>query len=84
MSELKPCPFCGSDYLDAGGGFVTCKTCTAQGPYDDDGPEWNRRAPTQADALLREAREALVPAMTYMVDVGLLSRIDAYLREKKE
>lgn len=54
MTNLKPCPFCGSTDLiegdDYGSGYVVCLTCQANGPYDDglanaarDG--WNTRQP---------------------------------------
>ncbi len=37
MSELKPCPFCGSEHLifDEGyiGGMINCKRCDAAGPW---------------------------------------------------
>lgn len=32
MSELKPCPFCGSDNLYKEGGRICCEDCDTQGP----------------------------------------------------
>lgn len=57
MSELKPCPFCGStDVHTSPNGenyaYVYCNTCGAEGPTNDIGSvamTWNRRAqPAQA------------------------------------
>ncbi|WP_088925853.1 Lar family restriction alleviation protein [Burkholderia multivorans] len=52
MSELKPCPFCGSDsvFMLGGSYCVQCGNCGAEGPWNDDDPKvaidaWNRRAP---------------------------------------
>lgn len=56
MSNLKPCPFCGSDNAkhfgyDAAGEpehFVQCLECSTTGPYAEDETSavehWNRRA----------------------------------------
>lgn len=55
MTELKPCPFCGSKDLQMHtcSFYVQCKQCCADGPWNDDGEEaaiedWNARYnPTQ-------------------------------------
>ena len=55
MSDLKPCPFCGSDDVQVyNSSFVECKNCWATGPIfenpddEDDGTDeaidsWNDR-----------------------------------------
>lgn len=50
--ELKPCPFCGSDDVEAldmeGKHYVACYDCALEGPFHDSRAEavaaWNRRA----------------------------------------
>ena len=60
MSELKPCPFCGSNNvsfnhcgLEKGVVFVMCNMCCTFGPtgvHDEDAAEkWNRRAESQCE-----------------------------------
>jgi hypothetical protein len=47
MEELKPCPFCEGTDLKAGGGWVMCLGCYAEGPYVDaetKGEERNAKA----------------------------------------
>lgn len=59
LKDTKPCPFCGGKKLklfDIGGVSyltVTCKTCMADGPQEDDDERehsavarWNRRSLT--------------------------------------
>jgi len=69
-SELKPCPFCGSeaqqrssviergDYGDTIRYNVGCPQCDASAGWDDYEDvavsAWNRRAPSEAVGLLRE------------------------------
>jgi hypothetical protein len=54
ITDLKPCPFCGSSDLDVFANTVSCDQCGCDGPRQD-GPEmycdrriaieaWNRRA----------------------------------------
>lgn len=55
MSELKPCPFCGSGDVafwrihehGEQEGFISCKTCWADGPIEDSctkaAESWNKR-----------------------------------------
>ena len=52
MTELKPCPFCGSkkiqDNYDWGYFWVECKDCKCKGPdsfedYEKALQKWNRR-----------------------------------------
>lgn len=53
MSELKPCPFCGSNNVDLSGYLngryydVACMACEAKGPVaqlaDGAAEAWNRR-----------------------------------------
>lgn len=55
MSELKPCPFCGSenvmidDLFDNGTHTVFCGDCQSKSPncceYNDAVESWNTRAP---------------------------------------
>ena len=63
MTELKPCPFCGSTDLshevDDGLAWKKCDKCGATGPavskYDEDGdPDWNTRTPPPVDSELVE------------------------------
>jgi Lar family restriction alleviation protein len=50
--ELKPCPFCGSGYVELSqdGCYVLCRLCDAEGPFivptgeDKAIAAWNRRA----------------------------------------
>lgn len=60
MSELKPCPFCGSDEIGredfaSGGELITlrCLNCGAIGPitykFDAALATWNRRAEVKGD-----------------------------------
>lgn len=55
MTQLKPCPFCGSTRVDqlthisALADFVHCNNCCTQGPFHNDDPAaardaWNTRA----------------------------------------
>jgi hypothetical protein len=50
MTELKPCPFCGSEELNTWIDCVYCTECGAQGPDADDKDldlaraAWNGRA----------------------------------------
>lgn len=59
MSELKPCPFCGSAYIERGSFPVRCTTCNGQGPIPLPGSIeshwqlWNTRANPEADLLRR-------------------------------
>jgi Lar family restriction alleviation protein len=47
MTNLKPCPFCGSEKVEVWNTAVYCKDCLAEGPadYSIDGQiaAWNRR-----------------------------------------
>ena len=60
MSELKPCPFCGSTRLsfnhcglEKGVVFVMCDMCCTFGPHgvndEDAAKKWNRRAEVKGD-----------------------------------
>ena len=60
MTELKPCPFCGSNKvslnhcgLEKGVVFVMCDVCCSFGPngvHDEDAAKkWNRRAEVKGD-----------------------------------
>ena len=78
--ELKPCPFCGGDWVythrpvNGAQPHIGCKSCNARGPFTAGMSEeqwvaaWNTRA-TQADALavMREAVEALEPALDFVL-----------------
>ena len=48
MTELKPCPFCGSKNVADMNGWVQCLNCNATGPDNFDHlraiEAWNRRA----------------------------------------
>lgn len=49
LQEVKPCPFCGSDYslLELWSWFVTCPVCKTKGPSGNSEEEaiklWNDR-----------------------------------------
>lgn len=44
MSQLKPCPFCGSKNLYAARIYVICRNCGAEGPVKSEPEkEWNTR-----------------------------------------
>ena len=65
MSELKPCPFCGTSNCEIVSNghdsqFVECMFCGASGPahenHDETTEAWNRRAqPAQAVPVLTDA-----------------------------
>lgn len=83
MSELKPCPFCGSDEIDvmpdrllADGADppVFCDGCHASAM---DAESWNRRAP-----LPTVTREELARALVDLSFDTPLEGILALLREK--
>jgi len=48
--ELRPCPFCGSNFVNMNrvGWWVVCENCGAEGPAKETREEalatWNRRA----------------------------------------
>jgi Lar family restriction alleviation protein len=53
MTELKPCPFCGStdvEYIDF---YVACNRCSAMGPSDESDIDiikaWNTRTPPEEE-----------------------------------
>lgn len=63
MSELKPCPFCGSDqdvYWSDAVSYIACGRCGALGPDGDDEAEiarlWNTRP--EVERLTAELKEA--------------------------
>ena len=78
MSELKPCPFCGSEvvrdrvndphYLD-----ISCSECGESFRMNDE--QWNRRAPSPVEAELRECLLlsdcALTGAYNGLITLGL-------------
>lgn len=70
--ELKPCPFCGEvpTQLNAGGSYVYCHGCNAEGPYRavDAIAAWNTRAVDVDHAAIREA--ALREAAAICIDVS--------------
>lgn len=62
MSELKPCPFCGSDNVTVKGAEITgpnpyvyCRKCHTHGPqrisYLGAKNAWNRRAESQCESV---------------------------------
>lgn len=60
MSELKPCPFCGSkdlriSHVGRDWNSVICRDCGGEGPEElgreDAISSWNRRAGDEADNL---------------------------------
>lgn len=60
MTELKPCPFCGSPLVAAWSGLVQCDEChaTIAGDTQEDSvAKWNRRVVTQEQ--VEAAAEAL-------------------------
>lgn len=93
MSDLRPCPFCGSDDLRIDGGFVRCNNCECDGPYheemdesDEDSIEgiaekWNTRAAdARADKLAELLREVMSPRLISQDDaLSLREKIDAAL-----
>jgi Lar family restriction alleviation protein len=71
---LLPCPFCGVspfapiyDDWPINKHFVICDECATEGPHADTEAEaiaaWNRRAPSAAEAEMREALKAYMHAM---------------------
>jgi hypothetical protein len=78
MSELKDCPFCGSDEIedefDAGSAVVPawCARCGADGPVrgSEPGVDWNTRAaPDPAAAALQAEVERLKATLVKIHDV---------------
>ena len=61
MTDLKPCPFCGSSELRTGGDDkivgVWCAGCQAVGPNHYGRYEWNTRAEPDPAALVKAALE---------------------------
>ena len=62
MTELKPCPFCGSNNIKAGGaGKIVgcwCTNCQAAGPNQYGTYEWNDRADLLEAITAEELRDA--------------------------
>ena len=56
ITELKPCPFCGSSGVALVGSFVRCGRCGAVGPYGFTEIEaverWNRREAIQSISVI--------------------------------
>lgn len=92
MSELKPCPFCGSNdievkqyYNDGWYWFVTCKNCKAEKIHQFKGvaiQEWNNRI--AEDALIAEI-ERLKVALNDMCELweSMGKQIPPLLNEQK-
>ena len=68
MSDLKPCPFCGSrDGIMPCDYRVTCRRCSATGPNGDSVSQamrlWDSRTPSPKLELPQEVREAMAMAV---------------------
>lgn len=60
MSQLKPCPFCGSKNLYAARIYVICRNCGAEGPVKSEPEkEWNTRDTADLRAAQIRALESL-------------------------
>lgn len=79
MTELLPCPFCGSAAEHGAQGMVQCRSCGASAF----GPKWNRRATVAATPATHEVLDAVRNLRKQIsgdtIQVGVLKReLDAF------
>jgi hypothetical protein len=74
VSDLKPCPFCGTEPTLFGSDMLQCEGCGATGPYTKDelrgadpAVRWNRRV---LDPAVREKLEKVERALRQNATAG--------------